>query len=318
MADKIERILGIYSKLMNGSTVFRAEEAANYGVDERSIARDISDIREYLDNIGPENGKINTIIFDRKKSGYRLEEIFEKKFANAEILAICKILLESRAFIKKEMDTMLQKLVESSVPTENQALIDELIKNEAFHYIEPHHGTVFMDKMWQIGLAIHNQQYIEIEYQGVKGHKPKTRKLKPLAIMFSDYYFYLAAFIEDEKVRENFVIANDANPTIYRIDRMQNFKILDDKFKTVYTDRFEEGEFRKRIQFMTPGKLRKVKFEYRGYSVEAVLDRLPTAEITNHYYDKKLERDIYEITAEVYGDGIDMWIRSQGDNIVQI
>ena len=39
--DKIERVLGLYTKLINGSVVNKAEEAANYNVNERSIQRDI-------------------------------------------------------------------------------------------------------------------------------------------------------------------------------------------------------------------------------------------------------------------------------------
>ncbi len=66
-----------------------------------------------------------------------------------------------------------------------------------------------------------------------------------------------------------------------------------------------EGEFRKRIQFMYGGKLRKIRFIYKGYSVEAVLDRLPTAKI------EKEENGEYTISAEVFGDGIDMWLRIQ-------
>ena len=127
--------------------------------------------------------------------------------------------------------------------------------------------------------------------------------------MFSEYYFYLAAFIDDEKVRENFNVINDSFPTIYRIDRIQRLKVLEERFSIPYKDRFEEGEFRKRIQFMFGGKLRKVKFEYTGYSVEAVLDRLPTAKIVSEKDGK------YIIEAEVFGDGIDMWLRSQGDRI---
>ena len=60
-----------------------------------------------------------------------------------------------------------------------------------------------------------------------------------------------------------------------------------------------------------PGRL-----VYRGYSVEAVLDRLPTAEIKRKKYDDDLGRYVYEITAEVYGDGIEMWFRSQGDYVI--
>lgn len=313
--DKIERVLGIYTKLINGSVINKAEEANNYNVNERSIQRDIDDIRNYMDIKGSEDGIINSVVYDRKVKGYRLEQIYKLKFTNPEILAICKILLDSRAFTKKEMDTMLGKLIESCVPAENQKLVKELIRNEEFHYIEPRHGSVFVDKMWDIGQAIHNNQYIEIKYQGVQGSTVKTRKLKPLAVMFSEMYFYLAAFIDDDKVRENFNVLNDSFPTIYRIDRIQGLKVLDEKFHIPYTDRFEEGEFRKRIQFMYGGKLRKVKFKYLGYSVEAVLDKLPTAKILSEELDEDGKRTIYTISAEVFGDGIDMWLRSQGDAI---
>lgn len=307
--DKIERVLGLYTKLINGSVINKAEEANNYNVNERSIQRDIDDIRNYMDIKGSEDGIINSVIYDRQAKGYRLEQIYKLKFTNPEILAICKILLDSRAFTKKEMDAMLAKLIESCVPAENQKLVKELIMNEEFHYIEPRHKSVFIDKIWDIGQAIHNNQYIEIKYQGVQGSSVKTRKLKPLAVMFSEMYFYLAAFIDDEKVRENFNVLNDSFPTIYRIDRIQGLKVLDEKFHIPYTDRFEEGEFRKRIQFMYGGKLRRVKFEYSGYSVEAILDRLPTAKIVSE------ENGNYIISAEVFGDGIDMWLRSQGENI---
>lgn len=313
--DKIERVLGLYTKLINGSIVNKAEEANNYGVNERSIQRDIDDIRNYLDQKGIEDGIINSVIYDRTNKGYRLEQIYKLKFTNPEILALCKILLDSRAFTKKEMQEMLNKLVETCVPKTNQKLVKELIRNEEFHYIEPRHGSVFIEKMWDIGQAIHENKYIEIQYQGIQGSSVKTRKLKPLAIMFSDMYFYLAAFIDDDKVRQNFNVINDSFPTIYRIDRIQGYKVLDEKYQIPYSDRFEEGEFRKRIQFMYGGKLRKVKFKYSGYSVEAVLDKLPTAKIIDEEPDEDGKRIIYTITAEVFGDGIDMWLRSQGEMI---
>ena len=310
--DKIERVLGIYTKLMNGAVLDKAEEALNYHVNERSIQRDIDDIRNYLDQKGTEDGIINSVLYDRTVKGYRLEQIYHTKFTNPEILAICKILLDSRAFTKKEMDDMLEKLVETCVPETNRLLVRDLIRNEAFHYIEPRHNTVFIDKMWQIGQAIQEHRYIEIDYQGIRGSTVKTRKLKPAAIMFSEMYFYMAAFLEEKEVREHFSVTGDAFPTIYRIDRIQRLEVLDERFHVPYKDRFEEGEFRKRIQFMYGGKLRKIKFKYTGYSVEAILDRLPTAKILSE------EDGGYIIQAEVFGDGIDMWLRSQGDSIERL
>ncbi len=307
--DKIERVLGLYSKLINGAILNKAEEAQNYHVNERSIQRDIDDIRNYLDQKAMEDGIINSVIYDRIAKGYRLEQIYKLKFTNPEILAICKILLDSRAFTKKEMTDMLDKLVETCVPKANQKLVQDLIRNEEFHYIEPQHKTVFIDKMWSIGQAIQNSNYINISYKRTKDKAIVNRKVIPLAIMFSEYYFYMAAFIEDEAVRKDFDVINDSYPTIYRIDRIQSLDVISEKFHIPYANRFEEGEFRKRIQFMYGGKLKKVQFRYSGYSVEAILDRLPTAKI------EKEENGVYTISAEVFGDGIDMWLRSQGNNI---
>ena len=40
-----------------------------------------------------------------------------------------------------------------------------------------------------------------------------------------------------------------------------------------------------------------------------MLDRFPTAEITAH------DETGWTVKAEVYGDGVDIWLRGQGDSI---
>lgn len=308
--DKIERVLGIYTKLMNGYLINKAEEAVNYGVNERSIQRDIDDIRNYLESDSERMGYINSVVYDRISKGYRLEQIYKMKFSNSEVLALCKILLDSRAFMKVEMEDILDKLISCCVPEANQKLVTDLISNEEFHYIEPRHKTKFIDTMWDIGQAIRNCNYIEMDYKRLKDKKIVKRKVKPVAIMFSEYYFYLTAFIDDkDEARKDFDVINDSFPTIYRIDRIRNMKVLEEKFHIPYSSRFEEGEFRKRIQFMYGGKLKKIKFKYSGDDVDAILDRLPTAKIIAE------ENGSYIITAEVFGMGIDMWLKSQGDLI---
>ena len=67
---------------------------------------------------------------------------------------------------------------------------------------------------------------------------------------------------------------------------------------------------------MYGGKLRRVKFKYSGYSAEAVLDRLPTAKILDEEpMEDDPKRTVYTISAEVFGDGIDLWLRSQGERV---
>ena len=308
-SDKIARILGIYTKLMNGGIVNKAEEARQYGVNERSIQRDIDDIREYFENETADIGFINSVIYDRSAKGYRLEQLYKTRLSNSEILAVCKILLDSRAFTKKEMLLLLDKLVECCVPQTNQKAVMDLISNEEFHYVEPRHHTVFIDKLWTLGQAIRASQYIEIDYMRTKDKKIVRRKLKPVAILFSEYYFYLTAFVDDKEVQENFDVLNDAFPTIYRLDRIKKLKLLDEKFHIPYSSRFEEGEFRKRIQFMYGGELQTIRFEYTGPSLESVLDRLPTAKVL------QVTEKGWIVEAEVFGTGIQMWVRSQGDYV---
>ncbi|MCQ5164299.1 WYL domain-containing protein, partial [Faecalibacterium prausnitzii] len=74
-------------------------------------------------------------------------------------------------------------------------------------------------------------------------------------ILFSEYFFYLAAFIEGIDKDKQFQNPPVNSPTIYRIDRIQRYKTLDRHFAHRYTDRFQEGEIRKRIKFMNGGEL---------------------------------------------------------------
>lgn len=302
---KIDRILNIYDKLINGEIIRKSEEAINHEVNEKSIQRDIEDIRNHLVSHDNNTGYRNEVIYDRTKKGYRLEQLYQLKLSNSEILATCKILLDSRAFPKREIKGIIKKLIDCCVTKENQTLVNEMIKNELFHYIPPRHNTDFMETMWLIAQAIYTQSYIEIEYTKLPNESRK-RKLIPTAIIFSEFYFYMLGFITDKEVTKRFKIKNDTLPNIYRLDRIQKITILNEHFHISYDKRFSEGEFRKRVQFMYGGKLRKVKFKYTGLNINAVLDRLPSAK------EKKENDGSYTVTVDVYGDGIDMWLRSQG------
>ena len=301
-ALKTDRILKIYSQLVNGDILRKKELAQRFHVTERSIQRDMEALRCFF----AEEGLQQDIIYDRAARGYRLESPSRALLNNSEILAVCKILLESRSMRKDEMLPILDKLIACCVPEKSKKAITELLANEKHHYVEPHHKQRLLPGLWEISQAVQNHQIMEIEYERLKEPRLVCRRVKPVGIMFSEYYFYLTAFLEDKDTFEN---PDDLFPTIYRIDRIRNVQLLDEHFKVPYKDRFQEGEFRKRIQFMYGGKLERIRFHYTGPSIEAVLDRLPTAEI--------VERDEtgWTVEAEVFGKGIEMWLRSQGSYI---
>ena len=297
--SKSNRILEIYSRLVCGECLNKHELAEKYHVSPRSIQRDMESLRCFL----ADQRLMEDIVLDSQSGGYRLIDTVPKGLSNSEILAVCKILLDSRSLCKDEMLPILDKLVECCVPEPNRRAVSNLL------LIEPHHKKPILESLWEIGQAISSQEIIEITYQKLGAEETVQRVLEPVGLMFSEFYFYVVGFLRNINKKEMFENPNDAFPTIYRIDRIVNLLRTEEHFSIPYTGRFEEGEFRKRVQFMYGGKLQKIRFQYTGPSIEAVLDRLPTAEIR-----EKVD-DSWIVDAEVFGKGIEMWLKSQGNNV---
>ena len=93
MDKKVERIINLYNRVVEGEVLVKADEAARFGVNERSIQRDLEDIRAYFASDSESNREL---VYDRKKKGYVLVENSKKMFTSGEIFTVCKILLESR------------------------------------------------------------------------------------------------------------------------------------------------------------------------------------------------------------------------------
>lgn len=301
-AAKSERLLQIYSRLVGGEILSKQELARQFHVTQRSIQRDMESLRCFF----AEQGLRQDIVYDKAEKGYRLEQPALPTLSNSEILAVCKILLESRSMRRDEMFPVLDKLICCCVPQRSKRAVTQLLANEKFHYIEPHHGRHILPGLWELGQAVQERRVVELTYRRMKEPSLVCRRVHPVGILFSEYYFYLTAFLED---RASFDNPEDLFPTIYRLDRIQSFQVLDERFSVPYKDRFQEGEFRKRIQFMYGGRLERIRFRYTGLSIEAVLDRLPTARILSQ------DKGGWTLEAEVFGKGIEMWLRSQGEQI---
>lgn len=308
-----DRLLAMYAQLAEGKPLYKAREAVKYNCSLRSIQRDIEDLRSFFADRSETTGVVQELIYDRKLNAYRLVPPLRNLLTNEETFAVLKVLLESRSLTKVELFPILEKLISCCVPPDNRRQVTDLIANEKYHYVEPRHKKEILEKMWNLSAAIRAHKEIKITYMRQSGDDV-SRVLKPVGIMFSEFYFYLVGFIDKENQLEKikFEVENDPFPTIYRIDRIKEYVVTDTHFNVPYQNRFEEGEFRKRVQFMYGGKLQKIKFWYKGPSVEAVLDRLPTAKIEQH------NGNGYLISAEVFGKGINMWLRSQGDMVEEV
>ena len=292
---QIQRILSMYDRLKNGEMLVKKEEATRFQISEKSIQRDLKSIRHFVEL------ELNNeyVVYDRSKKAYTLVTETPSWLSNEEIFAMLKVLIESRAFPKLEMNRLIDKLTHLA-KKEHRIAIQQMMANEEHLYVELFHKKNLLQALWQLSSAIQAKKVIAMHYKREFDEQASERKVKPVGIIFSEYYFYLIAY----QVGKDFDY-----PTIYRIDRIERFEQTSIPFKVPYQDRFQEGEFRKRVQFMYTGKLMNVKFKFTGSSPQAVLDRLPTARIV-----EKLEDGLI-FEAEVFGKGIKMWLMSQGEGV---
>ena len=288
------RVLEIFFRAIRGEDISVNELANEYGVSTKSISRSINDLKAFLSDHRDLVGNTE-FEYSHQDKCYRL--YMDEFLTNKELVALVEVMIGARAFSKMELLALTDKLKRFTT-AEDRPVLNELIRKELYHYPEVKHDCESVeDRLWQIVNCITDHKEITIEYYRMD-RKWKTHRVRPASVMFTDYYFYLIAFMADGNVEK---------PYYFRLDRIKDITEHRKKFSTDDIPEFDEGLLRKRSTFMWQGKLRTIRFEFSGPSVQAVLDKLSTAKIIERLGDRK-----YLIEAETYGDGIKMWLLSQG------
>lgn len=289
-----DRILEIFYRLMHGELLTNRRIADSYNVSARTVSRDIGRIQNFLSEHRDlmQNAEI---IYSHKEKAYILKS--DEFLKNSELFAISKIILGTRCFNKEDMLTVINKLKQFTTPTD-RTLLEEIIRKEIYHYKEVRSDCdSVIENLWQLIQCIESKHYISVRY--IKMDRSEVvRKLRPSAIMFSEYYFYLIAYhLEEQNHKAKY----------FRIDRIRSITEHREKFIPDKEHYFDEGDLREKNQFMFPGDTMNITFEFTGLSLQAILDRLPTAKVLEQNENKSI------VTAEVsYGRGIIMYLLSQG------
>ena len=145
---KTFRLLNLYERLNRGETVNKKDFANAFGISEKSVQRDIDDLRVYLAECY-ENGDDITVEYSYVKNGYYLVKKDKEFLTNEEILGISKILLESRAYNRDELEGLIDKLLLQATPLARMN-IKEMILNEKFHYIPLKHNKPLLNAIWEL------------------------------------------------------------------------------------------------------------------------------------------------------------------------
>ena len=290
---KQARVLEIFFRGLRGEDLSVQKLADEYEVSTKSITRNINDLKAFLADHRELVGNTE-LQYSHQDKCYRLH--MDEFLSNKELFSLVEVMIGARAFSKLELLALTDKLKRFTT-TEDRPKLNELIRKELYHYNEVKHDCdSVQDNLWQLVNCINEHREISIEYYKMD-RSYVTHRLRPASVMFADHYFYLIAFRAEDA--ENM-------PRYFRVDRIKHITEHRKRFTGQDAPSFDEGLLRQRSLFMWPGELRTIRFEFTGPSVQAVLDKLPTAKIIERTGGK------YLIEAEVYGDGIKMWLLSQG------
>lgn len=291
---KAERVIELFFRAIKGESLSAQKLANEYNVSTRSITRDINNLKNFL---AEHQDILGYVSLDYSSSDHCYTLKMDSFLSNKELLAITKVLIGSRAFNNADLLEIIKKLKKNTTYNDRQKL-DNLIKKEIYHYSPVGSDCPsIIDNIWKLTECIENKNYISINYYKMNRDNVK-HKLIPASIMFSEYYFYLIAY----KVDEN----DSTTPIYFRIDRITDITVHREKFTLNSKQNIDEGELRKKSQFMWPGPSRRIRFEFTGPSTQAILDRIPTAKVIERIDNKSI------IEAEVFGNGIKMFLLSQG------
>ncbi|MDE6780266.1 MAG: WYL domain-containing protein [Ruminococcus sp.] len=294
-SEKNTRLLEIFFRALHGESISVKKLADEYRVSTKTISRSINDLQSFLLE-HRELMQNASLEYSYKEKAYILYS--DEFLKNSELFAAAKILIGSRALNKDDLITFVSKLKKFTTVREREKL-ENLIRKEIYHYHEVKSDCrSVVENVWKIVSAIEDRNIITITYYKMNRQEVR-RKIIPAAVMFSEYYFYLIAYRTDE---------SGYKPVYYRIDRISSVTEHREKFSLDREHSFDEGELREKNQFMFPGENAHIVFEFSGLSLQAILDRLPTARVV-----EKKDNGVSVVEAEVNnGRGILMYLLSQG------
>lgn len=273
--------------------------ANEYDVATKTISRYLNTIKNFLADYRDLVGNTE-LIYNGQTKVYQLQ--FDSFLLNEELMVLIRILIGTRALRRNDLLTLVGKLKQLTT-CKDRILVEQLIKKELHRYIPVEHICQdLINIVWQLTRCIQNRTEITITYYKANGEKV-NRTIRPVALLFSEYYFYMVGYWIDNEGKTDYV------PILYRVDRIVGVIEHRRTFELSKDVDFDEGNLQNKVQFMYAGKPQKVKFEYSGESLQAILDRIPTAVVVS------LENNKAVIEAEIFGNGIKHYLLGQGRRI---
>lgn len=292
--EKAGRVLTLFYRLINGERIKKIDFAKEFNITERSVDRDIQTIRIILDEVHASS----RLLFNSDEEIYSLSCKEKRYLGGVEAVLLATIVLGSRSLCRAEAEGLVQSIL-TLLPVHEKHATIEAIREDLQEYVEPVHKQALMKMQWDLYQCIRCRQKIQICYLKNTGEEVK-RKVMPMDITFSEFYFYLIAFIDKGEYNV---------PAFFRLDRINSFDVLSEYYERKITKNYSWARERKALQFMYAGKVMEVTLRCKQTALEAFRDRLPNHRIINKIGEETI------IKARVYGEGFFRWVLMQGESV---
>jgi predicted DNA-binding transcriptional regulator YafY len=213
---QLSRLISILTLLKSKRILTSTELSEKYDVSVRTIYRDIRKLEEAGVPVITIEGRGYSLM-----EGYSVAPVqFTEKQANALITAEHLIKQTKDASFVTDFNEALIKIksvFRTSIQEKSELLSDKIIVlDDYWNDLEP----INSNALSEIQLAITNFNFVEINYQKIDDTHISFRKIEPCAMYSTNQKWILIAWCH---LRKDY--------RAFRIDRIQHFKILSEKFE---------------------------------------------------------------------------------------
>ncbi|MFS4494646.1 helix-turn-helix transcriptional regulator [Maribacter sp. 2308TA10-17] len=210
---QLSRLISILTLLKSKRVLTATELSDKFAVSIRTVYRDIQKLIEAGVPVVTLEGRGYTLM-----DGYTVAPVqFTEKEANALITAqhlVSKSNDSSFVIDFEEALTKIKSVFRSSVLEKSEML------NKKIYVFGQQKENISSNALSEIQLAATNFNYIEINYRKADDPNISFRKVEPYMLLYSDNKWILMAWCH---LRKDY--------RAFRIDRIQHFKVLPEKFQ---------------------------------------------------------------------------------------
>lgn len=211
--SQLPRLISMLTLLKSRRILNATELSDKFDISVRTVYRDIAKLNEAGIPVITLEGRGYTLM-----DGYTMTPVqFTEKEANALITAQHLVnKSKDSSFVSDFGEAMIKikSVFRSSILEKSELL------NNKIHVFDHSFENISSNALSEIQLSITNFNYIEINYQKAEDPNITFRKIEPCAIISTDQKWILIAWCH---LRKDY--------RAFRIDRIQHFKILQEKFE---------------------------------------------------------------------------------------